>query len=103
VTREKVWRSVSDSLRKDFGRMLDVRDVRRVRRVSGDAWIVTVVLAAASGDLHVADVSVDDAGTMTPLLTADHVIEAVRRAERLSVSSPDTSELADLGDVAQVH
>jgi len=102
VTREKVWQSVSDSLRKDFGRMLDVRDVRRVRRVAGDAWVVTVVLAAASGDVHVADVSVDDAGTMTPALTADHVIEAVRRAGRSSVGSPDTSELADLGDVAQI-
>ena len=68
--------------------MLDVRDIRRVRRVSGDAWVVTVVLAAPSGDLHVADVTVDDAGAMTPALNADHVIDAVRRAQRASLMPP---------------
>lgn len=100
MTREAVWQSVSDSLRKDFGRLLDVRDVRRVRRVSGVAWAVTVVLAAPSGDLHVADVMVDEAGTMTPKLGADHVIEAVRRAQLASQAPPVSTELADFGDVA---
>jgi len=99
VTREEVWKAVSDSLRKDFGRLLDVRDVRRVRRVSGDAWAVSVVLAASSGDLHVADLSVDDAGAITPTLTADHFVEAIRRAERFSLGPPPPSELADFGDV----
>jgi CRP-like cAMP-binding protein len=100
VTREEVWKAVSEALRPGFGRLLDVRDVRRVRRVSGDAWAVTVVLAASSGDLHVADVTVDDGGTMTPALNADHVVEAVRRAERFSLGPPPPSELADFGDVA---
>ena len=88
MKREQVWKIVSDRLREDFGRLLDVRDVRRVRRVSGDAWVVTVVLAAPSGDLHVADVTVDDAGTMTPVLGADHVVEAVRRAAALLAAPP---------------
>ena len=99
MTREQVWKAVSDELRKDFGRLLDVRDVRRVRRVSGDAWAVTVVLAASTGDLHVADITVDDAGAMIPTLTADHIVEAVRRAERFSLGPPPPSELADFGDV----
>jgi CRP-like cAMP-binding protein len=98
VNREAVWQKVSDSLRKDFGRLLDVRDVRRVRRVSGVAWAVTVVLAAPSGDLHVADIMVDEAGAMTPQLGADHVIEAVRRAERASQFPSASSELADFGE-----
>jgi CRP-like cAMP-binding protein len=101
VTREAVWQSVSDSLRKDFGRMLDVRDVRRVRRVSGVAWAVTVVLAAPSGDLHVADVLVDEAGRMSPQLGADDVIEAVRRLERSSHLPSVSTELADFGDVEE--
>jgi CRP-like cAMP-binding protein len=88
VKRESVWKAVSESLRKDFGRLLDVRDVRRVRRVSGDAWIVTVVLAAPSGDLHVADVTVDDAGVISPILGADHVVDAVRRSEHFSLRPP---------------
>jgi CRP-like cAMP-binding protein len=100
VTREEVWKAVSNALRKDFGRLLDVRDVRRVRRVSGDAWVVTVVLAASSGDLHIADMNVDDAGAITPTLTADHFVEAVRRAERFSLGPAPPSELADFGDVA---
>ncbi len=102
MTREQLWKSVSETLRKDFGRLLDVRDVRRVRRVTGDAWVVTVALAASSGDLHVADVTVDDAGVMTPVLGPDHVVDAVRRSERFSRHPPppaadDMSDFGDLG------
>jgi CRP-like cAMP-binding protein len=100
VTREQVWKAVSDALRDGFGRLLDVRDVRRVRRVSGDAWVVTVALGAPSGDLHVADVMVDDSGAMTPALGADHVIEAVRRAQHFSQHPPPAAELADFADLA---
>jgi CRP-like cAMP-binding protein len=100
VTREHVWQAVSDLLRDNFGRLLDVRDVRRVRRVAGDAWTVTVVLAAPSGDLHVADLTVDDAGEISPPLGAEHVVEAVRRADRAThapaAGLPD--ELSDFGD-----
>ena len=98
MTREEVWEAVADALRPAFGRLLDVRDVKRVRRVAGDAWIVTVVLAAQSGDLHVADLTVDDAGTISPTIGAEHVIQAVKRAERTSrapAAMPD--ELADFG------
>jgi len=98
VTREQVWQKVSESLREGFGRLLDVREVRRVRRVAGDAWVVTVVLAAQRGDLHVADLTMDDAGVITPKLAPEHVIDAVKRAEseaRMPASPPD--ELADFG------
>ena len=98
MTREEVWRSVADNLKEGFGRLLDVRDVRRVRRVAGDAWMVTVVLAAPSGDLHVADVTVDDSGASSPTIGAEHVIDAVKRADRAShlpAEMPD--ELADFG------
>lgn len=101
VTREQVWKTVTAALRKDFGRLLDVRDVRRVRRVTADAWVVSVVLAAPSGDLHVADVNVDDAGVIAETLTADHVIEAVRRDLRSSLMPPAPAvpdELADFGE-----
>ncbi len=97
MTREEVWKRVEGSLREGFGRLLDVRDVRRVRRVAGDAWTVSVVLTAKSGDLHVADVNVDDAGNITPALTADDVVEAARRAARVSLMPPP-DELADFGD-----
>ena len=99
MTREEVWKAVSESLKEDFGRLLDVRDVRRVRRVAGDAWVVTVVLAATSGDIHVADLRVDNAGAITPPLNASHVLEAVRRADRASQMPPaPPDELAGFGD-----
>lgn len=97
VTREEVWRHVAESLRPNFGRLLDVRDVRRVRRVSGDAWVVTVALAAPSGDFHVADVVVDATGAIAPALTADHVIEAIQKAKRVTFAAPQ-DELGDFGD-----
>lgn len=97
MTREEVWKSVADALREEFGRLLEVRDVRRVRRVAGDAWSVTVVLHASTGDLHVADVTVDETGALDPRLSADDVIEAVRRSERASLVGPPPDELADFG------
>ncbi len=98
MTREEVWNKVAESLRSDFGRLLEVRDVRRVRRVAGAAWNVTVVLHASSGDLHVADVAVDESGAMSRTLTADDLVEAVRREERASLVSPPPDELAGFGD-----
>ncbi len=99
VTREQVWKTVSAKLRQDFGRLLDVRDVRRVRRVAGDGWVVSVVLAAPSGDLHVADLRVDDAGTISPTLDGDHVIEAARRTT--GSLAPISDELASFGEAFQ--
>lgn len=104
MTREEVWKTVSEALRDGFGRLLDVRDVRRTRHVSGEAWVVTVALAAPSGDLHVADVTVDESGAMTPALSGDHVIEAVRRAQHFSMNppaAPDIPEFADLAEEAE--
>jgi CRP-like cAMP-binding protein len=100
MRREQVWKTVTESLRDQFGRLLDVRDVRRVRRVSGDAWAVTVVLAASTGDLHVADLTVDDAGAVSPTLGPDHFVEAVLRADRFSALPPDPEALSSFADIA---
>jgi len=99
VTRKEVWQKVTESLREGFGRLLEVRDVRRVRRVDGSAWMVTVVLAATSGDLHVVDLTVDDLGAVSPTITPEHIIEAVKRADRASrmPPAPPPDELADFG------
>jgi CRP-like cAMP-binding protein len=101
MKREEVWQLVADSLRDPFGRLLEVRDVRRVRRVAGDAWTVTVVLAKPSGDLHVADVSVDDTGKISPKLTADDVVAAARNAQQAASLAPPPDELSDFGDFGE--
>ncbi len=97
VTRERVWKTVSEELRHGFGTLLDVRDVRRVRRVAGDAWMVSVVLAASSGDVHVADLVVDDAGAIAPTLGPDHIVEAVKRSLVVPQGPVSIDELADFG------
>ncbi|MBK6695230.1 MAG: cyclic nucleotide-binding domain-containing protein [Myxococcales bacterium] len=91
MTREEVWENIAAYLRGEFGKLLEVRDVRRVRRVAGDAWAVTVVLAAPSGDIHVADLHVDEEGVIRPLLGPDDIVTAVRTADerqRASLTAP---------------
>lgn len=107
VTRERVWKTVAEELRHGFGTLLEVRDVRRVRRVAGDAWMVSVVLAASSGDVHIADLIVDDAGAIAPTLGPDHIVDAVKRSLVVPTSPVVIDELADFGldskaDVAPV-
>lgn len=102
MTREQVWKTVSAQLRREASRLLEVRDVRRVRKVAGDAWIVTVVLAAASGDLHVADLTVDDAGGVAPSLDGDAIVAAVRRADqRAHEPSADDEVLAFTAELSE--
>jgi CRP-like cAMP-binding protein len=102
VTREQVWETVSTFLAAEFGRLLEVRDVRRVRRVAGEGWTVTVVLSAASGDMHVADLAVDEDGGMTPLLDASAVVAAVKRAQTVT-APPPADGMGDLGDFGPVE
>jgi len=99
VTREEVWKRVAETLRGEFGRLVEVRDVRRVRRVAGEAWVVTVVLAGSSEEIHVADLTVDEAGSVSPRLGADDFVRAIRRAkpkgEEGAASARVPDELAD--------
>jgi len=97
VTREQVWKVVAETLRPQFGSFLDIRDVRRVRRVAGDGWTASVVLATSSGDLHVVDLLVDDTGAMSPVVTAELVVEAIRRPVEVRRASELPDELADFG------
>ncbi len=104
VTREEVWDTLSAYLRTEFGKLLEVRDVRRVRRVAGDSWAVTVVLAASSGDIHVADVHADEEGAIRPLLGPEDVIGAVRRTMERKVDAgvdPLAAELASLAEESE--
>lgn len=95
MTREQVWENATSFLVREFGRLLEVRDVRRIRRVMGEGWMVTVVLHATSGELHVADVVVDESGAMSPPITADAIVPAVKR--KLTETLPPPSE--DMGDL----
>src|SRR5579871_6358444 len=98
MTREQVWETVRSFLVGEFGRLLEVRDVRRIRRVMGEGWMVTVVLHASSGDVHIADVVVDEGGAMSPRIDADAIVGAIKRA-RTERPPPLDDEMGDLGDL----
>jgi CRP-like cAMP-binding protein len=95
MTREQVWEKVTSFLVREFGRLLELRDVRRIRRVMGEGWMVTVVLHASTGDIHVADVVMDENGTMSPPIDADTIVAAVKRV--LTEAPLGPSE--DMGDL----
>jgi CRP-like cAMP-binding protein len=95
MTREQVWETVSAFLVREFGRLLEVQDVRRIRRVMGEGWMVTVVLHASTGDLHVADVVMDESGAMSPPIDASTIIAAIKRT--LTIRPPAPAE--DMGDL----
>jgi CRP-like cAMP-binding protein len=97
MTREQVWETVSSFLVREFGRLLEVRDVRRIRRVMGEGWMVTVSLHGSSRELHVADVVVDESGAMSPPINADTIIEAVKRATAEAPPAAPES-MGDLGE-----
>jgi CRP-like cAMP-binding protein len=97
VTREEVWQAALSDLRSRFGALLDVRDVRRVRRVAGEGWLVSVVMPTSKGDVHVADLRMDEEGTASPVLSADHLVAAVERHLLPKTKGVVIDELADFG------
>jgi CRP-like cAMP-binding protein len=99
MEREQAWQTMRAFVAREFGRLLDVRDVRRLRRVAGEAWSVTVVLPTPSGDFHVADVVLEETGVMTPVLDAASIVAAIKRAQTMSMMPPPPDdEMGDMGD-----
>ncbi len=89
-------------LRDQFGTLLATRDCRRVRRVAGVNWLVRVVVPATGGDIKVADLDVDEQGQITPRISIDDLVKAVRQVEinpssqKSRVAIPVDDPLGDL-------
>jgi CRP-like cAMP-binding protein len=80
VTREQVEAAVGHYLRGEFGKLLVVREVRRVRHVDSMGWQVRIVSPLRSGDVQIAELEVDEKGFLSPLLDMDGVVEVLRGA-----------------------
>lgn len=78
MTREQVEAAVGQYLRGEFGKLLVVREVRRVRHVDSLGWTVKIVAALRSGDVPIAELEVDEHGVLSPLLDLDGVVEVLR-------------------------
>jgi hypothetical protein len=80
VTRDQVEAAVGHYLRGEFGKLLVVREVRRVRHVDTMGWKVRIVSPLRTGDVEIAELEVDEKGFLSPLLDMDGVVEVLRGA-----------------------
>jgi len=81
VTREQVESAVATYLRGEFGKLLVVREVRRVHHVDALGWKVRIVAPSHHGDIDVAELEVDERGTLSPLLDPLGVIDVLRASD----------------------
>ncbi|MGZ3455785.1 MAG: Crp/Fnr family transcriptional regulator [Polyangiales bacterium] len=78
MTREQVEAAVGHYLRGEFGKLLVVRELSRVRHVDSNAWKVRIVAPLRTGDVEIAELEVDEKGFLSPLLDMDGVVEVLR-------------------------
>src|SRR5688572_20537800 len=93
MTREQVQAAVESYLRSEFGKLLTVRDVRRVHHVSSMGWKVRVVAPSRDGELEIAELEVDERGVLSPMLDPLGVIDILRATPAKGVAG----EALDLG------
>ncbi len=100
VTREEVVQALGDWLRSEFGKLVVLREMRRVRRAAGGTWIARVVIPANGGDIPVSSLEVDDEGNVVNPFGLEQLLEIVRRPpeEKAAFSVSDLGELMDFGD-----
>jgi len=87
VTREQVEAAVSTYLRGEFGKLLIVREVRRVHHVDALGWTVRIVAPSRSGDIEIAELEVDERGVLSPLLDPLGVIDVIRTSDEAPPAS----------------
>ena len=78
MTADRAALTVMDHLRASFGTFLRIRPPQRRRRAAGPTWCVPVVAVCSEGEILIAEVEVDEAGAMSPVLDAERVITALR-------------------------
>lgn len=78
MTADQAALTVMSHLRAAFGAFLHIRPPERRRRAAGPTWCVPVVATSSGREILIAEVEVDEAGSMSPVLDADHVIAALR-------------------------
>ena len=90
MTRELALLTVTAYLREEFGRLLEARNARHVRRAAGDAWVVSVVAVPSSGEIEIGEIDVDENGSLAPQLGVDDVVSALRKTKTVVAMLPTT-------------
>ncbi|MBI2388161.1 MAG: cyclic nucleotide-binding domain-containing protein [Deltaproteobacteria bacterium] len=97
MTREQVQAAVSAYLRGEFGKLLVVRELRRVHHVDAYGWKVRIVAPLKSGDVDIAELEVDERGVLSPLLDPDGVVEVLRASREEEPPASVRLDSLDLG------
>ena len=65
MTHDRILSRLVERLRGTFGDFVAVRDLRRTRRVEGDAWCATLAVATSAEELILGEFDVGEDGTLT--------------------------------------
>ena len=99
MTHDRILSRLVERLRGTFGDFVAVRDLRRTRRVEGDAWCATLAVATSAEELILGEFDVGEDGTLTTPLTVDAVLAAVRRAPVLITEAGLRDSRESLSDI----
>ncbi|MGZ3476602.1 MAG: hypothetical protein ACXWUG_22315, partial [Polyangiales bacterium] len=104
MTRDEVLQALGNWLRAEYGKMVVVREVRRVRRAAGVTWIANAVVPSPKRDIIVGALEIDEDGTILNAIGLEQVIEAIRKPETEEGDKIDdgfSELLGDFGDIAE--
>lgn len=104
MTRDEVLQALGAWIRAEYGKLLVLREVRRVRRAAGTTWLARVVVPAPEGDIAVGDLEIDEDGSILNDIGIAQLLEAVRRPKDEAVEAaadPFGGELGDLLDMGE--
>ncbi len=97
---------IGQYLREHFGRLLQFREIAKIRRAAGILWRAEVVCLSSDGEIPVGRVSVDDSGHVVESISTDQLIAGLRDFVPVSLeeallpeeaANPLAEELADFG------
>ncbi len=92
MSRDEVLGALGRHLTLRFGPLVRVRELARVRRVLGDAWVAKLAVPTRDGDISLGDLEVDDEGRPLSALGVEELVSAIRAG---AVSSAPAANLPD--------
>lgn len=91
---------VGQYLRENFGRLMQFREIAKIRRAAGILWRAEVVCLSSNGEIPVGRVAVDDAGHLVEKIAVDDLIASLKSfvpmsLENAALPAPEANPLAD--------
>jgi len=97
---------IQQYLRENFGRLMQFRDIAKIRRAAGILWRAEVVCLSSDGEIPMGRVAVDMAGHLVERITVDDLIASLKSFVPMSLenaalpeqeANPLADEFADFG------